>query len=144
MALPARINLVTLGVDDVERASRFYEQLGWTRSSASVPGEVTFLHGTGCVLALWGADELATDAGVPSRAAEASGGYTLALNVESPAAVDEVLQAAASAGARITAPAVRADWGGYHGHFADLDGHVWEIAHNPHWPIGADGQLELP
>jgi uncharacterized glyoxalase superfamily protein PhnB len=71
-------------------------------------------------------------------------GVTLAVNVGSPDEVDTSLAVAESAGAAITKPAQATDWGGYHGYFADPDGHLWEIAHNPFWPLGAHGLPQLP
>jgi predicted lactoylglutathione lyase len=131
------ISLVTLGVQDVARATAFYEQLGWRKSSASVAGEVSFLAGGTVVLALWGRDALVDDSRTQAAAA-------YAMNVESPAAVDEALEAAASAGARVTVAGRRTEWGGYNGYFTDPDGHLWEVAHNPDFPLGDDGQLFLP
>lgn len=133
----AHISLVTLGVSDVARTTAFYEQLGWRRSSASVPGVVSFLAGGTVVLAVYGADALALDAGVPATA-------TYAMNMDTRGMVDEMLQAARSAGARVTVPAHETDWGGYSGHFTDADGHAWEVAHNPAFPLGDEGQVFLP
>ena len=109
-----------------------------------MPGEVSFFATQGAILALWGHDSLAEDAGVGSEPAPAYRGCGLAVNVESPAAVDDLLGRAEAAGARITRPAVKTDWGGYNGYFADPDGHLWEVAHNPAWPIGPDGRPRLP
>jgi predicted lactoylglutathione lyase len=133
----AHISLVTLGVGDVARATAFYEQLGWRRSTASVPGVVSFLAGGTVVLAVYGADALVADAGVPATA-------TYAMNMDTRGLVDEMLQAAHDAGAQVSAPAHETDWGGYSGHFVDADGHAWEVAHNPGFPLGDDGQVFLP
>jgi predicted lactoylglutathione lyase len=138
---PPRLSLVTLGVADVERATAFYRALGWDPSSASVPGEVTFFDTQGGLLALWGVAELAMDSAVP--AAE-PGAVALAINVESRDAVDEALARAVASGGRISRAAQATDWGGYNGYFRDPDGHVWEVAHNPFWPISADGRPQLP
>jgi uncharacterized protein len=140
------ISLVTLGVADVPAATAFYESLGFERSSASVEGEVTFLRARGgSHLALWGVDELRQDAagegGLDPRAFR---GTALAVNVESPAAVDAVLASALAAGGRLARQAQATEWGGYNGYFADPDGHLWEIAHNPFWPIATDGLPQLP
>jgi uncharacterized protein len=139
----AHISLITLAVDDLTAATRFYETMGWRRSSASVDGTVAFLRGGAVVLGLFGRDDLAADAGVvPS-----SGGgpaVTLAMNVPNEPAVDETLAAAARAGGRISKPAQRTDWGGYSGYFEDLDGHLWEVAHNPGFHLMADGRVLLP
>ena len=136
----ARLSLVTLGVADVERSTAFYRALGWKPSSASVPGEVTFFNTQGGLVALWGRDALASDSGVP---AAPPGSVSLAINVESAAAVDDALARAVEAGARISRGAQVTDWGGYNAYFLDPDGHPWEVAHNPFWPIGADGRPEL-
>jgi uncharacterized protein len=139
----AHVSLITLGVDDLDAATRFYEALGWRRSSASVDGTVSFLRGGALVLGLFGRRDLAAEAGVPP----ATGGGTsvaLAANLPSEEAVDRMLADAEHAGGRITKPAERAEWGGYSGYVTDLDGHLWEIAHNPSFPLLADGSIRLP
>jgi predicted lactoylglutathione lyase len=145
MSLPGIVSLVTLGVRDVAAATRFYEQLGFARSNASVAGEVSFFRTTGCILALWGAEELRRDAGAAATPAPGTfRGVALAINVASEADVDVALAAAERAGGRVVRAAAPTDWGGYQGYFADPDGHYWEIAHNPHWPLGPDGRPQLP
>ena len=144
MTVPAVLSLVTIGVRDIERSTAFYQALGWPLSSASVPGEVSFFRTAGAILAVWSTDELADDAGVATRTGTDFRGIAVAINCESRAQVDEVLAAAEAAGATITKPAHAADWGGYTSYFADPDGHAWEVAHNPHWPIGEDGLPALP
>lgn len=137
------VSLVTLGVEDLADATRFYEAMGWRRSSASVDGTVAFLRGGAVVLSLFGREELAADAGV----APSSGGgaaIALAMNVATEGAVDETLAAAARAGGRVTKPAQRSDWGGYSGYFEDLDEHLWEVAHNPGFALLPDGRVQLP
>ena len=133
----AYISLVTLGVQDVQRATTFYESLGWRKSTYSVDGVVSFLSGGTVVLALYGADALAGDANVPAKA-------SYAINTYSADEVDETMRAAEAAGATVTAPAARAEWGGYVGYFTDVDGHLWEVAHNPDFPMGDDGLVYLP
>jgi catechol 2,3-dioxygenase-like lactoylglutathione lyase family enzyme len=142
--MPARISLVTLGVADLARATAFYEALGWPMSSSSVAGEVSFFRTAGGLLALFGSDDLAADATVDPAPTQGFRGVALAINVESDAAVDSALAVAEAAGGSVVKTARKTDWGGYHGYFADLDGHLWEVAHNPYWPIGADGRPELP
>jgi uncharacterized protein len=137
------ISLVTLGVSDLAAATRFYETLGWRRSSASVDGTVAFLRGGAVVLGLLGREDLAADAGVPPSEGVGTG-VALAMNVATASAVDETLAAAARAGGRITQPARRTDWGGYSGYFEDLDGHLWETAHNPGFELLSDGRIVLP
>ena len=130
MAVPARVTLVTLGVDDVERASAFYESLGWRKSPASVEGDVAFFDLAGAKLALWGRDDLASDMRRRASADPDLAAMSLAINVESEAEVDRILEAVVTRGASILKPAVRADWGGYTGYFADPDGHLWEIIYS--------------
>lgn len=145
MSVPSAISLVTLGVHDVPAATRFYQDLGFRRSSASVEGEVSFFHTAGGLLAVWRADELQRDAAATSAVEPGTfRGVALGINVACEAAVDEALSAAEQAGARIVRAAQKAEWGGYQGYFADLDGHYWEVAHNPYWPLGQDGLPELP
>jgi predicted lactoylglutathione lyase len=134
-----RVSLVTLGVHDVTRARAFYEALGWT--SESEGDDVVFFQAGGMVVALWDRVSLAEDSGVTDDGR--SGSITLAHNVSSPDAVDRVLAEAARAGATIVRPGAPTFWGGYSGVFKDIDGHPWEVAHNPDWPIGPDGSVSL-
>jgi hypothetical protein len=134
-----RVSLITLGVADGARARAFYEALGW--SGESPDGDVIFFQAGGMILALWGRDKLAQDSTVED--AGGWGGVTLAYNVSSPEEVDAVLAEAGAAGATIGRPGATNFWGGYSGVFVDPDGHPWEIAHNPGWPIGEDGSVRL-
>jgi len=136
-----RVSLVTLGVADLARARAFYEALGW-QSNTDPAIEVAFFQAGGLVVALWDRASLAADSGV-----EDPGGYsgiTLAHNVRSPEEVDDVIAQAREAGARIAREAGETFWGGYSGVFADLDGHPWEVAHNPRWTLAEDGSVRLP
>jgi hypothetical protein len=145
MSVPAVVGLITLGVADVRAATRFYQDLGFPLASSSVEGEVSFFRTAGGLLAVWGTGELRHDAGFDNTAT--TGAYrefSLAINVASREEVDAALAAAVAAGARITRAAQPTDWGGYNGYFADPDGHLWEIAHNPFWPLGPDGVAQLP
>jgi catechol 2,3-dioxygenase-like lactoylglutathione lyase family enzyme len=135
-----RISLVTLGVADIARARAFYETLGWQGESPD--GEVVFYQAGGMILALWGRALLAEDCAVTDDRG-GWGGIALAYNVGSPAEVDAVLAEAAAAGGTVARPGGPTDWGGYNGVFADPDGHRWEVAHNPHWVLGADGSVHL-
>ena len=137
-----RLSLVTLGVADLERARRFYEDgLGWKRGNHNP--DVVFFQLNGMVLALWSRESLAADAQVSSKSG-GFGGIVLAYNARSREEVDAVLNEAERAGARILKPAQEAFWGGYSGYFADPDGHPWEVAHNPHFPIAGDGRVHIP
>jgi uncharacterized protein len=127
-----RISLITLGVADLERATRFYEEcLGLPR--LETPPSITFFELGKTWLALWSRDSLAEDAGL---SAEGSGfrGFALAHNVRSPAEVDALLARVADYGATVTRSGHPTDWGGYSGYFTDPDGFVWEVAHNPGFP----------
>ena len=136
-----RISIVTLGVGDLARATAFYEQLGWRGQEVE---ETVFFQAGGIALVLWGRDKLAADSGLPAGPPPAFGGIVVAHNVRSPQEVDEIVAAAQAAGATITRPASRTFYGGYAGVFTDLDGHAWEIAHNPGFTLAEDGSLTLP
>ena len=127
-----RLSFVTLGVIDLERATRFYEEgLGLPRLKS--PPSVAFFELGRTWLALYPRDLLAADAGVPA-AGSGFAGIALAHNVRSVADADRLLEEVEAAGGRIVKPAQRADWGGYSGYFADPDGFLWEVAWNPHFP----------
>lgn len=137
-----RLGLVTIGVDDLARSLEFYRRLGWRESSRSVPGDVAFFDLGGLVFALWSRELLAEDSTVADGGGW--GGVTLAHNVSSPSEVDAVLAEAEAAGARIGRPGAPTEWDGYSGVFVDLDGHPWEVAHNPGWPIDDTGHVRIP
>ena len=135
-----RLSVVTLGVADVERSRRFYTQLGW-HTRAEPGDDVVFFQGPGYVLALWDRGKLAEDSAVSDS--RGWGGITLSHNVGSPAEVDMVLSDALAAGATIAREGAETFWGGYSGVFLDLDGHPWEIAHNPRWTLDEAGGVSL-
>ncbi|HUG87972.1 MAG TPA: VOC family protein [Actinomycetota bacterium] len=143
MTVPARVSLITLGVADVARATRFYETLGWRRSSASVEGEVSFFHTHGAIVGVYDETKLAEDVRLPGERPSRFRGVTLAINVGSEEEVVAALETARTAGAEIV-DAERASWGGYVGYFTDPDGHVWEVAHNPGFPLADDGSITIP
>jgi predicted lactoylglutathione lyase len=136
-----RVSLVTLGVTDYGRAKKFYEALGW--SAALDSQETAFFQGNGVILVLWARDKLTDDAGVSDEGARWSG-IGLAQNVRSPEEVHEVIEQARSLGAEITREPAETFYGGYAGYFRDLDGHVWEVAHNPGFGLDDDGNIVLP
>lgn len=136
-----RISLVTLGVSDYGRAKAFYEALGW---SATLDIEETaFFQANGCILVLWARDKLAEDTGISDYGSR-WGGITLAHNVGSAEGVHEVIEQARSNGAAITREPSETFYGGYAGVFLDLDGHAWEVAHNPGFGLDSNGNVVLP
>lgn len=136
-----RVSLITLGVADLRRAREFYEQFGWRGQEVE---QTVFFQAGGIAFVLWGRAELAADCGVRDEGADEFGGVCLAHNVRSRDEVDEVMRVAEQAGAAVTRPAAETFYGGYAGAFTDLDGHAWEIAHNPGFPIAEDGSITLP
>ena len=140
--LPQHLSLVTLGVADLARARSFYASLG-LEPSGFQSEEVVFFDMNGVVLALFPREALAEDAGVSP---EGSGfrAASLAFNVRSEAEVAAALNEVEAKGGRIVRPARKAPWGGYSGYFADLDGHLWEVAYNPGFPLDSDGRLQIP
>jgi uncharacterized protein len=135
-----RVSLITLGVADLAQARAFYEALGWT-TGAQPADDVVFFQAGGMIVALWGRDQLAEDSGVEDSGGW--GGVTLAYNVRSQEEVDAVIAEAEAAGATIPRHGAPTFWGGYSGVFVDLDGHPWEVAHNPGWTIREDGSISL-
>lgn len=123
--------MVTLGVSDLARARAFYEALGW--GGAQQPDdEVAFYQAGGLIFGLWAA-----------LGGHGAPGIELAHNVRSPEEVDAVINEAEQAGGSIVRRAARMNWGGYSGAFADPDGYVWEVAHNPGWSLADDGSVRL-
>jgi uncharacterized protein len=138
------LSLVTLGVASLPRSIAFYESLGFQRKAKDLIG-VGFFKAGACAIAVWPSDELAKDANVASESmADAFRGVALAWNCRSKADVDKVIKRARSAGAVVRKPARDAFWGGYSGYFADHDGHLWEVAFNPDFPLSEDGALQIP
>jgi catechol 2,3-dioxygenase-like lactoylglutathione lyase family enzyme len=136
-----RISIVTIAVDDLDRMAAFYQAMGLTRHAGITDG-VAFFQLGGIILSLF-----------PRPSAEADSGVTfgtgvprvsLAYNTRSKDEVGEVLAAAEAAGGRIVKPAQTAFWGGWYGYFADPEGNLWEVAHNPGFPLAPDGTISLP
>jgi len=142
MKMSPHISMVTLGVADIAKATVFYERLGFVKSGASQEA-VSFLKAGPAVLGLFGRDALHEDAQAGDLWT-GNGGTTVAMNYASEAEVDAMMAKAEEAGARIVKPAQKVFWGGYSGYFADDDGHVWEVAMNPFWPLQEDGRIDLP
>ena len=139
---PQRITLITLGVTDLAAARAFYARLGWVEHGESQPS-IAFFQMHGQALALFGRDALAADQGRPD-AILGTGAVTLAQNFATTAEVDAAFAAALAAGASALKAPEAVFWGGYSGYWADPDGHVWEVAMNPFWPLAPDGTLTLP
>ena len=139
----ARVSLVTLGVSDLARSTAFYEALGFRRKAHNAEG-VAFFEAGGVVLSLWSTAQLAEDAVIASSEPSRFRGMALAWNCVSAGEVDIAMARAAAAGGTVTRPAQTVFWGGYTGYFADPDGHLWEVAYNPEFPLSEDGRLLLP
>ena len=139
---PQRVTLITLGVADLAVSRAFYGRMGWKEHGESQEG-IAFFQLNGLALALFGREALAADQGRPG-AALGTGAVTLAQNFTTEAGVDAAFAAALAAGGMALKAPEKVFWGGYSGYWADPDGHVWEVAMNPFWPLAADGSLSLP
>lgn len=134
-----RVHLITLGVEDLEKAASFYDTLGWERAGETPPGIVAY-DLWGATLGLYPRADLARDMGVDLP--NGSGSATFSNNVREKSEVAEIVTAARAAGARVLKEPHDVFWGGHIAYFADLDGHVWEIAHNPLSPLGANDEFQ--
>lgn len=139
----ADLSIVTLGVRDLPRSVRFYEALGWERASSSLD-EISWFRTPHSYLGLFGYEELAEDAKLPTGTRPPFGGITLAVNVSSREEADAFYDVALAAGARVLKRPEEMSWGGYSGYFADPDDYPWEVAHNPSFAIGDDGRMVIP
>ena len=144
MTIPARLGIVTLGVADLARSVAFYEALGWERCASSIdarsPGSGPRTRTSACSRGTsWPRMPR-----LPEEPRAPFGGITLAINVDAAEDVAPFLDAVVAAGGRLLKPATVMDWGGTSGYAADPDGHPWEIAHNPHFPIDAEGRVHIP
>ena len=142
-----RLSFIALGVEDVNRARAFYEALGWQTHPAGPEAMPLFQMPGGLVFALYSRSGLAEDSGLSAPSEQSnppSTSITLAHNVATTEEVAEILAQAEAAGATILKPPQEAFWGGFHGHLADPDGHIWEICFNPFWPLDAQGMVTLP
>ncbi len=138
---PQRVTLITLGVEDLEHSRSFYAALGWVPTREQ--DGVSFYQMHGVVLGLFGLTALARDQGRPD-ATLGTGAITLAQNFSTIEEVDAAFATALGAGATALKRPEEVFWGGYSGYYADPDGHVWEVAMNPSWPLNEDGSLTLP
>ena len=145
-----RISFITFGTSNLKRAKHFYEAwLGLTASSSSTE-HILFYQLGDIVLGIWSREKLAEDAGrpyPPSSGKEVEppfDGVAFARNLPSKEAVDREISRAVAAGGTCSKPAADTFWGGYSGYILDPDGHAWELAWNPHWPLDAEGRITLP
>jgi catechol 2,3-dioxygenase-like lactoylglutathione lyase family enzyme len=136
-----RVSIITIAVDDLDKMVRFYEALGLKRHQGITDG-VAFFQLGGVILGLYERKSAEEETGIPFGTAPSR--VYLAYNTRSDAEVDDVLAAVEKAGGKIVRPAGKAFWGGWYGYFADPEGTLWEVAHNPDFPIDADGNISLP
>lgn len=137
-----RINIITLGINDLERSLAFYEKgLGWKKSAESNEN-IAFFQLNGVVFALYPRKLLAEDVLVHHEGTGFAG-FTLAYNAKSEENVDEVLKLAEGIGGRIVKPGQKVFWGGYSGYFADPDGFIWEVAYNPFFSFDENNNIKL-
>jgi uncharacterized protein len=136
-----RVSLITLGVTDLRRSRAFYERLGWSGQEVE---ETVFFQAGGQAVVLWAREKVAADCGVADDGSARFSGIVLAHNVGSVESVDRIIADADAAGAEVTKRPAATFYGGYAGFFRDLDGHVWEIAHNPGFHLAGDGALTIP
>ena len=136
-----RITIITLGVSDVEKLTRFYvTKFGWKKDSSSNE-HITFFKLNGILLSLYQNDELAKDATViPDK--NGFKGFTLALNVHSEKEVDELIENLRAKEVTIVKEPQKADWGGYSSYVSDIDGNLWEIAYNPYLALEKNGTIK--
>ncbi len=137
-----RVSIITLGVDDLDRASAFYAAMGLERHTKFTDG-VAFYQMGAIILALWPREDLAKDAGLDPARLRGSA-VAVAYNTRTAEEVASALAQAEAAGGSILKPAQKADWGGVQGYFQDTEGNLWEVAWNPDFPIASDGRISLP
>jgi len=135
-----RVSLITLAVSNMDLAAGFYEALGWTRVDS--PDGVVAFDLIGQTLGLYPRAAMAEELGINLADIGGFSGVTLAHNLREKSGVAPLLARAEAAGGRIVKPAQDVFWGGYHGYFADPDGHIWEVAHNPFSPLGPKGEFQ--
>ncbi len=135
-----RVSLITLGVADMNRSTTFYESLGWHQTES--PDGVAAFDLIGQTIGLYPKTKLAEDMGLKVEEISGFSGITLAHNVSNKGDVAEIYDAAIVAGAQAIKPPHDIFWGGHIAYFADPDGHVWEIAHNPFSPLGPNGEFQ--
>lgn len=137
--------IVTLGVHDLDASIAFYRALGWEMRGRRSDGIVWF-RTSGPWVGLFPDRDLAEDVGLDPGEAPLPDyrGSTLALNLATEADVDDAVETAVAAGARLVKAPVRLEWGGYSGYVADPDGHLWEMCFNPGFPLDDQGRIDIP
>lgn len=135
-----RVSLITLGVRDMDAAAAFYEALGWERTES--PDGVIAFDLIGQTLGLYPRASLLADIGLEENTDTAFSGITLGHNVAEKGEVDRLIEQARAAGAKILREPHEVFWGGYIAYLADLDGNIWEFAHNPFSPLGPKGEFQ--
>jgi predicted lactoylglutathione lyase len=141
MAIPARMSIVTIGVQDVARSVRFYDAIGWERCASSMD-EIAWFRTADSYLGIFSWDDLVEDVTLVDPTRGSFGGTTISINVETREMVDSALDEAVAAGALMVKPGTDLPFG-YGCYFADPDGHVWEVCYNPSFPIGPDGRITI-
>lgn len=141
MSVPARISIITIGVEDVTRSVRFYEALGWERCSSSMD-DIAWFRTADSYLGIFSWPDLVEDVTLAEPTRGSFGGVTCSINVETAAMVDSALDEAVAAGGALVKPGTDLPFG-YGGYFADPDGHIWEVCYNPSFPIGPDGRIAI-
>jgi uncharacterized glyoxalase superfamily protein PhnB len=137
-----RLSLITLGVSDLSKAIRFYEDVfGWKKEKG--PDGVAFFQAGGMIFGLFPHEELARDMRMSASTLSPYRGFSIAYNARSEAEVDQIFADVKAKGVKILKAPEKVFWGGYSGYFADIDGHHWEVAFNPFWTIDADGGMSM-
>ncbi|WP_321287452.1 VOC family protein [uncultured Sunxiuqinia sp.] len=137
-----RLNIVTIGVTNLKKSCEFYRKaLGWETAKGSYD-QIAFYNQSGIIFALYPLDKLAKDAEIPADRSRFSG-VTLAINLESIEAVDQLYKQVIENGGKSLVEPRKTFWGGYDCYFADPDGHSWEIAWAPFWKFDDNGNLIL-
>ena len=137
-----RLSLLTLGVSDLSKSIRFYEDvLGWKKAEG--PDGVAFFQAGAVVFCLFPHEDLARDMKMSAATLSGYRGFSVAYNARSEAEVDRIFADLKAKGVTILKDPEKVFWGGYSGYFADIDGHHWEVAFNPFWTIAADGGVSL-
>ncbi len=141
-----RINLICLGVQDMERSLAFYKNIGFKTYAKADKPPIVFFDNQGSKLELYPIEELSKDINAdypPVICKSGFCGITLACNVKSEHEVDELIEIAAKFGGMIAKKPEKVFWGGYSGYFQDPDGYYWEVAYGPSWKFDENDMLVI-